>query len=87
MEEKVKETIKKESTPKEKNNKKETKKKTPKKESAKPKIVHEIGNKKELADKITTNINKNIESEEPMGNNYITDDQFFDDFFQDDDEQ
>jgi len=64
----------------------EKKNETSKEETAKPKTIHEIGNKKELADKITSNINKNNESEEPVNNNYITDDQFFDDFFADDDD-
>jgi len=43
-------------------------------------------NKKEFADKITTNINKNIEPEPTVNNDYVTDDQFFDDFFTDDDD-
>ena len=82
-----KEIAPKEKSPKKENDKKEEKKnETSKEETAKPKTIHEIGNKKELADKITSNINKNNESEEPVNNNYITDDQFFDDFFADDDD-
>lgn len=77
----IKETPVKEETKQEKPNKKENSK-----EKAKPKTVHEIGNKKEIANKITNNINKNIEKEQPKDENYITDDQFFDDFFADDDE-
>lgn len=46
---------------------------------AKPKSERTIG-KKDLAAKITTKVNETAKQE------YITDDQFFDDFFQDDDE-
>jgi len=81
-----KETKAKENTNKQDKPKKETKPKHPKEEPAKPKIVHEMTNKKEFADKITTNINKNIEPEPTVNNDYVTDDQFFDDFFTDDDD-
>jgi len=78
--------IKKETTKKQ--IKKEKNKKTEKKneEAAIPKTIHEIGNKKELANKITSNINNNNDYQASTNNDYITDDQFFDDFFTDDED-
>jgi len=56
---------------------------------AKPRNERKIG-KKDLAAKITSNINENAKKEnksasEPETKEYISDDQFFDDFFSDDD--
>ena len=52
----------------------------------KPKQVHEIKkDKKEFAKAITANINTNNKINSQDNEDYVTDDQFFDDFFADDD--
>lgn len=85
MNKELEEKFKKHLEPKEKTE--EIEKPQPEKEEkATPKVVHEIENKKDLAEKVTNNINKNIEQEQPANQNYVTDDQFFDDFFADDDD-
>ncbi len=75
----------KQETIKESPEKKETSKSREIEENTKPKNIHEIASKKELADKIANNINKNNEKETTINHTYVTDDQFFDDFFTDDD--